>query len=93
MKLKKILRSLCGDGLLALMLMAAVTVPARAQSDAAKSYPNRVIRMIVGFGTMMSSVRSVVTDASAPNNCTCTRTSLDRPTSSCLCRTEGETKH
>lgn len=50
MKLKKILRSLCGRGLLALMLMAAVTLSARAESDAAKSYPNRVIRMIVGFG-------------------------------------------
>ena len=31
MKLKKILRSLCGGGLLALMLMAAVTLSARAE--------------------------------------------------------------
>ena len=50
MKLKKILRSLCGGWLLALILMAAVTLSARAESDAVKSYPNRVIRMIVGFG-------------------------------------------
>jgi len=50
MKLARISRTLCGKGLLALMLMAAVTLPARAQSDAANSYPNRVIRIIVGFG-------------------------------------------
>lgn len=52
MKLKKLLHSLCGEVLLALMLMlmAAAMLPARAQSDAAKSYPNRVIRLIVGFG-------------------------------------------
>jgi len=49
MNLKKLLRSLCGEGLLVLVLIAAVTLPARAQSDAAKSYPDRVIRMIVGF--------------------------------------------
>jgi tripartite-type tricarboxylate transporter receptor subunit TctC len=40
---------LCGTGLLALVLIAAVTMPARAQTDEAKSYPNRVIRIIVGF--------------------------------------------
>jgi tripartite-type tricarboxylate transporter receptor subunit TctC len=50
MNLSRISRTLCGKGLLALMLMAAVTLPARAQTDAANSYPNRVIRMIVGFG-------------------------------------------
>src|SRR5271165_541292 len=49
MNLKKILGSFCGEGLLALILMAAVTLPAQAQSDAATSYPNRVIRMVVGF--------------------------------------------
>ena len=50
MNLKRILRSLGGGGLLTLILIAAVTLPARAQNDAATSYPNRVIRMIVGFG-------------------------------------------
>ncbi len=50
MNLKEFLRSLCGGGLLVPVLMAAITLPARAQSDAAKSYPDRVIRMIVGFG-------------------------------------------
>jgi tripartite-type tricarboxylate transporter receptor subunit TctC len=50
MNLRRILRSLGGGGLLALILIAAVTLPARAQNDAATSYPNRVIRMIVGFG-------------------------------------------
>ena len=49
MNLKKILRSFCGEGLFALMLMAAVMLPVHAQSDVATSYPNRVIRMIVGF--------------------------------------------
>jgi tripartite-type tricarboxylate transporter receptor subunit TctC len=50
MNLRRILRSLGGGGLLTLILIAAVTLPARAQNDAATSYPNRVIRMIVGFG-------------------------------------------
>jgi tripartite-type tricarboxylate transporter receptor subunit TctC len=50
MNLARISRTLCGTGLLALVLIAAVTLPARAQTDEAKSYPNRIIRMIVGFG-------------------------------------------
>ena len=50
MRPNKILRSLCREGLLALILIAAVTLPVRAQNDEAKTYPNRVIRMIVGFG-------------------------------------------
>ena len=49
MNLRRILSSLCGGGLVALILIAAVTLPTRAQNDAAESYPNRVIRMIVGF--------------------------------------------
>jgi tripartite-type tricarboxylate transporter receptor subunit TctC len=49
MNLARISRSLCGTGLLVLALMTAATLPARAETDAAKSYPNRVIRMVVGF--------------------------------------------
>ena len=42
-------RTLCGTGLLALMLIAAATPPTRAQIGAAEYYPDRVIRIIVGF--------------------------------------------
>lgn len=49
MNLTRILRSLSGGGLLALALIAAVAQPARAQNDAENNYPNRVIRMVVGF--------------------------------------------
>ena len=48
MKLARILPTLRGIGLL--VLMTAATLPARAQTDSEKSYPNRVIRIIVGFG-------------------------------------------
>ncbi len=47
MNLARISRTLCGAALLALMTAAAL--PARAQSDSEKSYPNRVIHVIVGF--------------------------------------------
>ena len=46
MRPKNILRSLCREGLLALILIAAVTLPVRAQNDEAKTYPNRVIRIV-----------------------------------------------
>jgi tripartite-type tricarboxylate transporter receptor subunit TctC len=47
MNLARISRALCGTALL--VLMTAATLPARAQIQAAESYPNRVIRIIVGF--------------------------------------------
>ena len=48
MNLVRISRTLCGTALLVLMT-AAAALPARAQSDSEKSYPNRVIHIIVGF--------------------------------------------
>jgi hypothetical protein len=48
MKLARILPTLRGIGLL--VLMTAAALPARAHPDSEKSYPNRVIRIIVGFG-------------------------------------------
>src|SRR5476651_1919334 len=49
MNFARISRTLCGTGLLALVLIAAATLPARAQIGAAERYPDRVIRIIVGF--------------------------------------------
>ena len=47
MNLARISRTLCGAALL--VLMTAAAMPARAQSDSEKSYPDRVIHIIVGF--------------------------------------------
>ena len=49
MNFARISRTLCGTGLLALVLIAAATLPTRAQIGAAERYPDRVIRIIVGF--------------------------------------------
>lgn len=49
MNLARISRTLYSTALLVVGLITAVTLPARAQNDAANSYPNRVIRIIVGF--------------------------------------------
>ena len=46
MNLARISRTLCGAALLVLMTAA---LPARAQSNSEKSYPDRVIHIIVGF--------------------------------------------
>jgi tripartite-type tricarboxylate transporter receptor subunit TctC len=47
MNLAEILRNFCGIGLL--VLMTTASPPARAQTDAAGSYPNKAIHIIVGF--------------------------------------------
>ena len=49
MNLRKILHLISRQAILVLVLAAAAALPAHAQGDAANSYPNRVIRMIVGF--------------------------------------------